>query len=65
MILNRINEYLDIKEKSEIISLSLNDSNFEDIVEIIRTSKNRNELISLLNEENKEKIKKLIDGNII
>lgn len=65
MILNRINEYLDIKEKSEIISLSLNDSNFEDIVEMIINSTNRDELISLLNEENKEKIKKLIDGNII
>jgi len=65
-LIEQIDEYLSIQEKCDAIELSLNsDSDIEDIIEIVRKSKDKNKTLSIFNDNTKEKIKKLSDGGIL
>ena len=64
-ILNKIDNYLSIQEEKDIISISLKKNNIKDIIEIIRESNDKDKVISKLNEDTKEEVKKLIEGGIL
>lgn len=66
LLLEKIDKYLVIKEKSDVISLSLkSDGDIKDIIEIVRKSDNMEKTLSMFNDSIKEQIKKLIDGGIL
>lgn len=65
-LLEKIDEYLLIKEKADVISLSLNkNDDLVDIIEIIRKSNDMEKTLLLFNDETKIQIKKLIEGGIL
>jgi len=63
-LLNKIDQYLLIQEKKENISLSLS-NDINDIIEMVKKSDNKDDIISMLNKDVKEQIKKLIEGGIL
>lgn len=65
-LLNKIDGYLDIKEKYDAISLSSkNDDNLNEIIEIIKKSSDKEKSISMFNDDIKQKIKKLMEGGLL
>lgn len=65
-ILNKIDGYLEVKEKSDAISLSLKeDSDMKDIIEIVKKSSEREKIISIFDNDVQEQIRKLIEGGIL
>jgi hypothetical protein len=65
-LLNKIDGYLDMKEKYDIISLSSkSDDNLSEIIEIIKKSSDKERVISMLNDDVKQKIEKLMEGGIL
>jgi len=64
-LLEQIDKYLLIQEKKEAIYSSSNNSELKDIIEMVRNSSNKDEIISMFNEEIKEKLIKLKEGGII
>lgn len=65
-LLKKIDDYLDIQEKKEAILLSSNgDIDLDDMVEIIKNSDDINEELSLLDDDMRKKIEKLIEGGIL
>ena len=65
-LLETIDKYIEIQEKKELISLSLDESaDFKQIVEIVKNSDDREKTISMFNKEVQQKIQDLIDGGIL
>jgi Cft2 family RNA processing exonuclease len=65
-LLEKIDKYIEIQEKKELISLSIDASvDFEDIVEMVKKSSDREKTISMFNKEVQRKIQDLIDGGIL
>jgi len=66
LLLEKIEGYLNIQERKEAISLSLNINNdLRDIIEMVKNSQDRDKTLSMFSDEIREQIKKLIDGGII
>lgn len=65
--LEKIDKYLMIKEKNDVISMSLNSDNDlnDDIIEMVRNSEDREKAISMFNEEMQIELRKLQEGGII
>ena len=65
-LLEKIDKYIEIQEKKEIISLSMDASiELEDIIEMVKNSSDREKTISMFNKEVQGKIQDLIDGGIL
>lgn len=65
-LINRIDDYLDVQEKKDIISVSFNDKkDINKIINIINKSNNSKKILELFDEEVIEQIKILIEGGII
>jgi hypothetical protein len=65
-LLKKINDYLDIQEKKDSISISMdNDIDIQDIIDMVKKSDDMEHSISLLNDDIREKIDKLIEGGIL
>ena len=65
-LLEKIDNYLCVQEKKDVISLFSNgDINVDDIIEMIRKSSDVNETLSLLDDDMRNKIEKLIEGGIL
>lgn len=65
-LLETIDNYIEIQERKELISLSLDESvDFKHIVEIVKNSTDREKTISMFNKEVQQKIQDLIDGGIL
>lgn len=66
LLLEKIEGYLNIQERKEAISLSLNINNdLRDIIEMVKNFQDRDEALSMFSDEIREQIQKLIDGGII
>lgn len=65
-LLRKIDNYLDVQEKKDVISASL-DSNKEltDIIELVRKSNDIEKTLSFFTPEIREQIQILIEGGII
>lgn len=65
-LLGKIDNYLEVQEKKDIISISL-DSNREltEVIELVRKSNDIEKTLSLFTPEIREQIEKLIEGGII
>lgn len=65
-ILDKINKYMEIQEKKDTISLSLNYSNnIEEIIEMVRKSDDKEKIISMFNEDIRKKLKSLEEGGLL
>lgn len=65
-LLGRIDNYLDTQSKKERISESLNiSSDIKEVVELLKKSDNKEGILSLLDEDVRKEIEKLIDGGIL
>lgn len=65
-LLNKIDGYLNIKEKYDVISLSSkNDDNLNEIIEIIKKSSDKEKSISMFSDDIKQKIRKLMEGGLL
>ena len=66
IIIDKIDKYLLIQEKSDAIAMSQNDNrDIKDIIEIVRKSSDKDKTISMFNDDAQEQIRKLIDGGIL
>lgn len=65
-LLGKIDNYLKVQEKKDVISVSL-DSNKEltDVIELVRKSDDIEKTLSFFTPEIREQIEKLIEGGII
>lgn len=65
-LLGKIDNYLEVQEKRDVISASL-DTNKElsEIIELVRKSDDMEKTLSFFSPEIKEQIQKLIEGGII
>ena len=65
-ILENIDKYLQVQEKKDAISLSLDsNSDLKDIIEMVRNSSERDKTIAMFSEEVRAELHKLIDGGIL
>lgn len=65
-LLRRMDNYLDTQKKKERIELSLNMSyDIKEVIELIKKSDDKEEILSLLDEDVRKEIEKLIDGGIL
>jgi hypothetical protein len=65
-LLETIDKYIEIQEKKESISLSLDMSaDLKQIIEMVKNSNDREKTISIFNKEVQGKIQELIDGGIL
>jgi len=65
-LLCRIDNYLDTQSKKERIEESLNiSSDIKEVVELIKKSDNKEGILSLLDEDVKKEIEKLIEGGLL
>lgn len=65
-LLSRMDNYLDTQKKKERIELSLNmSSDIKEVIELIKKSDDKEEILSLLDEDVRKEIEKLIDGGLI
>ncbi len=65
-LLETIDKYIELQERKELISLSLDISaDLKQIVEMVKNSKDREKTISMFNKEVQERIQELIDGGIL
>lgn len=66
LLIEKIDEYLEIQERKEIISLSMDSSrDLKDVINTVKNSENKEKILSLFNDKIREDIQKLIDGGII
>lgn len=65
-LLRKIDNYLEVQEKKDVISVSL-DSNKEltEVIELVRKSDDIEKTLSFFTPEIQEQIRKLIEGGII
>lgn len=65
-LISRIDNYLDIQTEKERIEDSLYiSSDIKEIIELVKKSDNKEDILSLLNKDVREEIKKLIEGGLI
>jgi len=65
-LLKKIDKYLQVQEKKDAISLSLDgNSNLKDIVDFVRGSSDKEKIIAMFNDKVQEELQILIDGGII
>jgi hypothetical protein len=65
-LLSKIDNYLDIQVKKERIEESLHvSSDIKDVIELVKKSENKEEILKLLNRNVREQVKKLIDGGLL
>lgn len=65
-LLGRIDNYLDTQSKKERIEESLNiSSDIKEVIELIKKSDNKEGILSLLDEDVRKEIEKLIEGGLL
>jgi len=65
-LLGRIDNYLDIQNKKERINESLYiSSDIKEVIELVKKSEDRDKILSLLDEDVRNKIEKLIEGGLL
>jgi len=65
-LLNRIDDYLDIQTKKERIERSLYiSSDIKEVIELIKKSDNKEDILNLLDKDIKQEVEKLIDGGLL
>lgn len=65
-LLSRMDNYLDTQKKKERIELSLNmSSDIKEVIELIKKSDDKEEILSLLDEDVRKEIEKLIEGGLL
>lgn len=65
-LLGRIDNYLDIQNKKERINESLYiSSDIKEVIELVKKSEDRDKVLSLLDEDVRNKIEKLIEGGLL
>lgn len=67
-LLEKIDKYLSVQEKNDIILLSLKGDDINNIIEIIRKFDDKEKIFKILsmqNNEVREQIQKMIDGGIL
>ena len=64
-LLEKIDKYLSVQEKKDRIYLSLDSLEIEVLIEMIKKSSDRENILSLLDENKRKEIQKLIDGGIL
>ena len=65
-LLGRIDNYLDTQTKKERIEESLNiGSDIKEVIELLKKSDNKEEILSLLDKDVREQVKKFIDGGLL
>ena len=65
-LLGRIDNYLDIQNKKERISESIYiSSDIKEVIELVKKSEDRDKVLSLLDEDVRNKIEKLIEGGLL
>lgn len=65
-LLETIDKYIEIQEKKELISLSMDmTADLKKIIDIVRESKDRDNTISMFSKEVQKQIQELVDGGIL
>ena len=65
-LLGRIDNYLDIQNKKERISESLYiSSDIKEVIELVKKSEDKEKILSLLDENIRKEIQKLIEGGLL